>query len=34
MSRKSGKHAWRPLWMNKELLAKPKHKKEAYKKWK
>ncbi|GAB0181417.1 hypothetical protein GRJ2_000607000 [Grus japonensis] len=28
--RKSGKNAWRPAWMNKELLNKLKHKKEAY----
>ena len=30
MRRKSGKNARRPAWMNKELLAKLKHKKEAH----
>ncbi|KFW65086.1 hypothetical protein AS28_14346, partial [Pygoscelis adeliae] len=34
MSRKSGKNARRPAWMNKELLAKLKHRKEAYRRWK
>ncbi|GAB0189054.1 hypothetical protein GRJ2_001370700 [Grus japonensis] len=28
--RKSGKNAQRPAWMNRELLGKVKHKKEAY----
>ncbi|GAB0181834.1 mitochondrial enolase superfamily member 1 [Grus japonensis] len=32
--RKSGKNAQRPAWMNKELLGKVKHKKEAYRGWK
>ncbi|GAB0190203.1 hypothetical protein GRJ2_001485600 [Grus japonensis] len=32
--RKSGKNARRPAWMNKELLDKLKHKKEAYRGWK
>ncbi|GAB0193896.1 hypothetical protein GRJ2_001854900 [Grus japonensis] len=32
--RKSGKNTKRPAWMNKELLDKVKHKKEAYKGWK
>ncbi|GAB0190272.1 hypothetical protein GRJ2_001492500 [Grus japonensis] len=32
--RKSGKNARRPAWMNKELLGKFKHKKEAYRGWK
>ncbi|KAF1585132.1 Serine/threonine-protein kinase MRCK beta, partial [Eudyptes moseleyi] len=32
--RKSGKNTRRPAWMNKELLDKPKHKKEAYRGWK
>jgi len=31
---KSGKSARRPAWMNKELLDKLKHKKEAYRGWK
>ena len=34
MNKKSGKNAKRPAWMNKELLAKLKHKKEAYRGWK
>lgn len=29
--RKSGKNAKRPVWMNKELLDKVNHKREAYK---
>ncbi|KAK4831043.1 LOW QUALITY PROTEIN: hypothetical protein QYF61_014975 [Mycteria americana] len=33
-SGKSGKNSRRPAWMNKELLAKLKHKKEAYGGWK
>ncbi|KAM9608247.1 uncharacterized protein ACIBXB_000772 [Morphnus guianensis] len=33
-NRKSGKNARRPAWMNKQLLDKPKHKKEAYRGWK
>jgi len=32
--RKSGRNARRPTWMNKELLAKLKQKKEAYRGWK
>ncbi|GAB0199210.1 hypothetical protein GRJ2_002386400 [Grus japonensis] len=32
--RKSGKNTRRPPWMNKELLDKLKHKKEAYRGWK
>ncbi|GAB0206751.1 mitochondrial enolase superfamily member 1 [Grus japonensis] len=32
--RKSGKNTKRPPWMNKELLDKVKHKKEAYRGWK
>ncbi|GAB0208353.1 mitochondrial enolase superfamily member 1 [Grus japonensis] len=32
--RKSGKNTKRPLWMNKEILAKYNHKKEAYRGWK
>ncbi|GAB0184043.1 hypothetical protein GRJ2_000869600 [Grus japonensis] len=32
--RKSGKNAWRPAWMNKELLDKVKQKKEACRGWK
>ncbi|GAB0205396.1 hypothetical protein GRJ2_003005200 [Grus japonensis] len=28
------KNAWRPAWMNKELLGKLKHRKEAYRGWK
>lgn len=32
--RKSGKNTRRPTWMNKELLAKVKQKKEAYREWK
>ncbi|GAB0209349.1 hypothetical protein GRJ2_003400600 [Grus japonensis] len=32
--RKSGKNTKRPAWMNKELLGKVKHKKEAYRGWK
>jgi len=32
--RKSGRNARRPMWMNKELLAKLKQKKEAYRGWK
>ncbi|GAB0197925.1 mitochondrial enolase superfamily member 1 [Grus japonensis] len=32
--RKSGKNAQRPAWMNKELLSKLKHKKEACRGWK
>ncbi|KFW73581.1 hypothetical protein AS28_12130, partial [Pygoscelis adeliae] len=32
--RKSGKNTRRPAWMNKELLGKLKHKKEAYRGWK
>ena len=32
--RKSDKNARRPTWMNKELLDKLKHKKEAYRGWK
>jgi len=32
--RKSGKNARRPAWMNKELLAKLKQKKEACRGWK
>ncbi|KAK4812942.1 hypothetical protein QYF61_002073 [Mycteria americana] len=32
--RKSGKNARRPAWLNKELLDKLKHKKEAYRGWK
>ncbi|GAB0207196.1 hypothetical protein GRJ2_003185200 [Grus japonensis] len=32
--RKSGKNTKRPPWMNKELLGKVKHKKEAYRGWK
>ncbi|GAB0179966.1 cAMP-dependent protein kinase inhibitor alpha [Grus japonensis] len=32
--RKSSKNTKRPLWMNKELLGKVKHKKEAYRGWK
>ncbi|GAB0187326.1 hypothetical protein GRJ2_001197900 [Grus japonensis] len=32
--RKSGKNARRPAWMNKEVLDKLKHKKEAYRGWK
>ncbi|GAB0177387.1 hypothetical protein GRJ2_000203900 [Grus japonensis] len=32
--RKSGKNTQRPAWMNKELLDKLKHKKEAYRGWK
>ncbi|KFM05090.1 hypothetical protein AS27_03707, partial [Aptenodytes forsteri] len=32
--RKSGKNTRRPAWMNKELLDKLKHKKEAYRGWK
>ncbi|GAB0188331.1 hypothetical protein GRJ2_001298400 [Grus japonensis] len=32
--RKSGKNTTRPAWMNKELLGKLKHKKEAYRGWK
>ncbi|GAB0204561.1 hypothetical protein GRJ2_002921700 [Grus japonensis] len=32
--RKSGKNTRRPAWMNKELLSKVKHKKEAYRGWK
>ncbi|GAB0199978.1 hypothetical protein GRJ2_002463200 [Grus japonensis] len=32
--RKSGKNSRRPAWMNKELLGKVKHKKEAYRGWK
>jgi len=30
MSRKSGKNARRPVWMNRELLAKLRHKKEKH----
>jgi len=33
-SRKSGQNACRPAWMNKELLAKFEHKKEACRRWK
>ncbi|GAB0203196.1 hypothetical protein GRJ2_002785200 [Grus japonensis] len=32
--RKSAKNAQRPVWMNEELLDKPKHEKEAYRGWK
>jgi len=32
--RKSGKSIRRPAWMNKELLDKVKHKKDAYRAWK
>ncbi|GAB0177211.1 hypothetical protein GRJ2_000186300 [Grus japonensis] len=32
--RKSGKNARRPAWMDKDLLGKLKHKKEAYRGWK
>ncbi|GAB0176056.1 hypothetical protein GRJ2_000070800 [Grus japonensis] len=32
--RKSGKNTRRPTWMNKELLGKLKHKREAYRGWK
>ncbi|GAB0184760.1 hypothetical protein GRJ2_000941300 [Grus japonensis] len=32
--KESGKNTKRPLWMNKELLGKVKHKKEAYREWK
>ncbi|GAB0186589.1 hypothetical protein GRJ2_001124200 [Grus japonensis] len=31
--RKSGKNTRKPAWMNKELLGKVKHKKEAYRGW-
>ncbi|CAM5155513.1 unnamed protein product [Natator depressus] len=34
MSRKNSKHGKRPAWLNGEILADLKHKKEAYKKWK
>ncbi|PKU38766.1 glycerol kinase [Limosa lapponica baueri] len=34
ISMKSGKSVWRPAWMNNELLAKIKDKKEAYRGWK
>ena len=34
MCRKSSKGGRRHAWLNKELLTKLKHKKEAYKKWK
>ncbi|CAM5102191.1 unnamed protein product [Natator depressus] len=34
MSRKNSKHGRRPAWLNGEILADLKHKKEAYKKWK
>ena len=33
-NRHSGRNARRPTWMNKELLAKLKQKKEAYRGWK
>jgi len=32
--RRSGKNVRRPAWMNKELLDKLRHKKEAYREWK
>ena len=32
--RKSGENARRPAWMDKELLDKLKHRKEAYRGWK
>nr|XP_048724541.1 RNA-binding motif, single-stranded-interacting protein 1 isoform X1 [Caretta caretta]XP_048724542.1 RNA-binding motif, single-stranded-interacting protein 1 isoform X1 [Caretta caretta]XP_048724543.1 RNA-binding motif, single-stranded-interacting protein 1 isoform X1 [Caretta caretta]XP_048724544.1 RNA-binding motif, single-stranded-interacting protein 1 isoform X1 [Caretta caretta] len=34
MSRKNSKYGRRPAWLNGEILADLKHKKEAYKKWK
>ncbi|CAM5079740.1 unnamed protein product [Natator depressus] len=34
MSRKNNKYGRRPTWLNGEILADLKHKKEAYKKWK
>ncbi|CAM4697277.1 unnamed protein product [Lepidochelys kempii] len=34
MSRKNSKYVRRPAWLNGEILADLKHKKEAYKKWK
>ncbi|CAM4686112.1 unnamed protein product [Lepidochelys kempii] len=34
MCRKNSKHGRRPAWLNSEILADLKHKKEAYKKWK
>ncbi|CAM5085999.1 unnamed protein product [Natator depressus] len=34
MSRRNSKHGKRPAWLNGEILADLKHKKEAYKKWK
>ncbi|CAM4601352.1 unnamed protein product [Lepidochelys olivacea] len=34
MSRKNSKYSRRPAWLNGEILADLKHKKEAYKKWK
>ncbi|CAM4695697.1 unnamed protein product [Lepidochelys kempii] len=34
MSRKNSKYGRRPAWLNGEILADIKHKKEAYKKWK
>ena len=34
MSKKLGKNTKGLIWMNKELLAKFKHKKEAYRRWK
>ncbi|XP_073188209.1 uncharacterized protein [Lepidochelys kempii] len=34
MSRKNSKYGRRPTWLNGEILADLKHKKEAYKKWK
>lgn len=34
MSRKSSKNARRPAWINTDILAKVKHKKQAYRKWK
>ncbi|CAM5144011.1 unnamed protein product [Natator depressus] len=34
MTRKNSKHGKRPAWLNGEILADLKHKKEAYKKWK
>jgi len=34
MKKRSGKNARRAMWMNKMLLAKLRHKKEAYRGWK
>lgn len=34
MKRESSKNGRRPAWMNKELLDKLKHKREAYRGWK